>query len=249
MATNSLGLAIFFMGMLAGGTTANHHAQPEAPGVAAKAATAAPAGAAGHATYAQFGITVQEMNQPLAQALGLKEPQGALVSSVTRGSAAARAGLEPGDVILKAAGQSIVASRDLPALVDKAAPGDQMSLEIWRKRGKREVTARLGEMKEKATTHPSSAVWTMPDRLGLVARPLRPEERREAQITSGVMVQSVSGFAARAGVQPGDIVLEFNGLIVRSPEALRLMDGKSRGTAALLLQRGDLKMFVPVQVG
>ena len=68
----------------------------------------------GHATHAQLGITIEEVSQPLAQSFGLKEPQGALVVSVTPGSAAARAGLQPGDVILRANGQPIVESDDLP---------------------------------------------------------------------------------------------------------------------------------------
>jgi serine protease Do len=186
------------------------------------------------------------MSAPLAQSFGLKQPQGALVSNVTPGSAAARAGLQPGDVILKANGQPIGESGDLPALVDKAKPGDRLALEVWRSGGMHELAAVLGEAKQPASPDGSRASEAKPDKLGLSVRPLTPEERREAHVSSGVLTEDASGPAARAGIESGDIVLAMNGVPVKSVEALRLMVGKATGSVALLVQRGDAALYVPV---
>jgi serine protease Do len=82
-------------------------------------------------------------------------------------------------------------------------------------------------------------------------RPLNPDERREAKVDAGagVVVEHAGGRAALAGIQAGDIVLAVDGVPVRSPDALRLTLGKLNGIAALLVQRGDARVFVPVPLG
>jgi serine protease Do len=202
----------------------------------------------GHATHAQLGVMIQEVSAPLARSFGLKQPQGALVSSVAPGSAAARAGLQPGDVILKANGQPIHDSGDLPAIVDKTSPGQRITLEVWRNRKTVELAATLGEAKIAEASAAPDAAQAKSSRLGLVVRPLTQEERREADVAAGVLVEDVSGPAARAGIQPGDIILAMNGVPVKSPDALRLMFGKATRNVALLVQRGDAAIYVPVRV-
>lgn len=204
--------------------------------------------AQGHATHAQLGVSIQEMNANLAQSFGRAKAEGALVSSVTPGSAAARAGLQPGDVILKANGQPITESGDLPALVDKATPGETIKLEVWRRGSTHELAATLGEAKQPESAK-ASTDEAKPDRLGLAVRPLTPAERREAHTAGGLIVEDTSGAAARAGIQPGDIVLGVNGVPVKSVETLRLAVGKARGSVALLVQRDDATMYVPVRLG
>ncbi|HEY0338892.1 MAG TPA: Do family serine endopeptidase [Burkholderiales bacterium] len=201
----------------------------------------------GHATHAQLGITIEEVSQGLAQSFGLKEPQGALVARVTPGSAAARAGVQAGDVILRANSQPIVESGDLPELVDKAAPGDRLALEVWRNDASLTLLATLGQAR--AIVQTSGTAQALPDSLGLVVRSLDRDEQREAKVNAGVVVERASGRAALAGIQPGDIVLAVNGVPVRSPDALRLTLGTLDGTAALLVQRGDARVFVAVPVG
>jgi serine protease Do len=201
----------------------------------------------GHATHAQLGITTQEVSQPLAQSFGLKDAYGALVVSVTAGNAAARAGLQPGDVILRADGQPIVGSDDLAEMVDKAAPGDRLTLEVWRKNARLQLVATLGQAR--ATAQTSTTAQALPSRLGLVVRPLNRDKRRATKVDAGVMVERTGGRAALAGIQRGDIVLAVDGTPVTSANALRLTLGKLNGTAALLVQRGDARVFVPVPLG
>jgi serine protease Do len=189
----------------------------------------------GHARHAQLGVTIQGMDAALAQSFGLVKPEGALVSGVTAGSAAARAGLQPGDVILKANGEPIVESGDLPALVDRASPGDYLKLDVWRGGRTHALAATLGEAKQL-----SSAAAAKPDRLGLSVQPVPG---------GGLVVEGASGPALRAGIEPGDIVLALNGIPVKSADEFRTLVEKARGTVALLVQRDDARVYVPIHVG
>jgi serine protease Do len=85
--------------------------------------------------------------------------------------------------------------------------------------------------------------------LGLALRPLSVQERQQAQVEQGLLVQSVAGPAARAGVEAGDVLIAINGLPVKSVEQLReVLRGKPK-TVALLVQRDNERIFVPVRLG
>jgi serine protease Do len=205
--------------------------------------------ATGHATHARLGVTVQEVNQPLAESFGLKKVEGALVSSVQPDSAAARAGLQAGDVILKFNGRPIAASSDLPSLVSEAKPGESAKLEIWRKGGIRELSAVLGKTEQTAAGEATGGEALAHGRLGLAVRPLTSEERREAGVSAGLLVERVEGPAERAGVQPGDLILSVNGTALKSAAQLRELAAHASKSVALLVQRGDARIFVPLRIG
>ena len=103
--------------------------------------------ATGKAVHARLGVAVQPVNQALADSFGLPKNEGALIASVQPGSAAARAGLEPGDIVLQYDGRPIVDSTDLPALVSQVLPGTRSSLRVWRKGRILDLTVTLGEAK------------------------------------------------------------------------------------------------------
>ncbi|TRZ99443.1 MAG: Do family serine endopeptidase, partial [Rhodocyclaceae bacterium] len=128
--------------------------------------------ATGRASHARLGVTIQEVNQTLADSFKLDKPEGALVSSVDKGSAADHAGLRPGDVIRKLGGQPIVSSGDLSALVGQATPGEKVSLEIWREGKREERTATLGDAGDKVTKSAASNDNVGQGKLGLALRPL-----------------------------------------------------------------------------
>ena len=203
--------------------------------------------ATGRVSHARLGVGVQELNQALADSFGLKRAEGALVTSVQDGSAAQRAGLQPGDVVLRYDGKPIGAASELSALVGQATPGAKATLQVWRKGEARELTATLGsaqaEPKGKAAAEGQDK-----GRLGLAVRPLTPEERKQTNLPGGLVVEEVNGAAARAGMQPGDIVLMADGKAVKSVEELRAAAG-SKVTVALLVQRGDSRVFVPLKTG
>ena len=202
--------------------------------------------ATGRASHARLGVTVQELNQALAESFGLKRAEGALVAQVLAGSAAERAGLQPGDVVLKYDGKPIGAAGELSALVGQATPGAKARIEIWRKGEARELSATLGTAKDDSN---KSAATEGPgkDRLGLAVRPLTPEERKEANVPGGLLVEDVNGPAARAGMQAGDIVLMADGKPVKSADDLRAAAASRGGNVALLVQRGETRVFVPLK--
>nr|WP_148415325.1 DegQ family serine endoprotease [Noviherbaspirillum massiliense] len=203
----------------------------------------------GKVIHPRLGVSIQELNQSLADSFKLKQPNGALVASVAPGSAAAKAGLQPGDVILKYNGQPINTSGDLPALVGMGKPGDKAQLEVWRGGKTLDVTATLTAAKDKADSDEAGNSATPRGKLGVMVRPLSPEERSEAHLASGVVVEQSAGAAARAGVEPGDVILAVNGTPVRSPDQLQELIGKQDKHLALLIQRGETKIFVPVSLG
>ena len=81
-----------------------------------------------------------------------------------------------------------------------------------------------------------------------MVRPLSPDEQQQASTHGGLLVQGVRGPAQDAGIQPGDIIVSANGQKVSTPEQLRAAVAKSKGHVALLIQRGDTRIFVPVEV-
>ncbi len=202
----------------------------------------------GKVTRGRLGVTIQDVNQALAESFGLAKPNGALVSSVEPGGPAAKAGLQPGDVILALNGKELTGSPDLPPRVADLKPGSTAKLEVWRDRRRRDVEVKIGEAKDEtvASTH---AREEDRGRLGLMVRPLSPEERRQAGVPGGVLVEEAQGPSARAGIQPGDVVLALNGTPVSSVDQLRSLASKSGKHAALLVERGRARIFVPVELG
>jgi serine protease Do len=201
--------------------------------------------ATGTVKHARLGVAVQELNQALADSFGLKQAAGALVATVQPGSAAEKAGVQAGDVITKYNGTDIGPASELSAAVGQAAPGDKIRLEVLRKGERRELTATLGAAQvEKAARADDSKPGQ--GRLGLAVRPLTPQESKEANVPGGLLVQEAGGPAARAGMQAGDIVLMAGGKPVKSVDDLRSATSGS-GTVALLVQRGEARVFVPMR--
>jgi serine protease Do len=203
----------------------------------------------GKAVHARLGVTIQSLNQSLAESFGLPRPDGALVASVVPGSAGAKAGLKSGDVITAVDGDPVVDNGDLMARVGMHAPGDKVKLTVWRDRAQHEMEVKLGSADDQNDELSASADQGDDGaRIGLALRPLSRIERAQAHLDHGLVVEDVGGPAARAGVQPGDVLLAINGKPVNSvDDVVQVMKGKPKNVA-LLIDRDGQRIFVPVSM-
>ena len=201
----------------------------------------------GHVSRGRLGVSVQSVNQTLANSFGLKQPQGALISQVEPDGPAAKAGLKPGDVILQVNGVPVTSSTDLPSQIAALQPGSTAKLQIWRDRATRDVSVTLGSFSDSKVASRDTKGMTQ-GRLGVAVRPLTPQEQSEAH-TSGLLVEDVSGPAAAAGVQPGDVILAVNGQRVVTPAQLAASIAHAGDSVALLVQRDNAQIFIPVDLG
>jgi serine protease Do len=203
----------------------------------------------GKVTHGRLGVTIQEVNQNLAESFGLKKAEGALVSAVENGSPAAHAGIKSGDIILAFDGKTIDRSSALPLLVGEMKPGQIATARIWRDGGERTVNVTVGAAPAESVASAETPSGANSGRLGLVVRPLTSEERDQIHAKGGLVVQESGGAAAKAGVQPGDVILALNDRPVMSVHELRRLIEKSGKHVALLVERNDSKIYVPVDLG
>jgi serine protease Do len=202
----------------------------------------------GKVSHGKLGVTVQEVTQALANDFGLKAPKGALVGTVEKGGPGDKAGLEAGDVILSFEGHPVARSADLPPLVASAAPGKSVTMDVWRDGASKTLTATLGSLTSEKVASNSEAQGEH-GKLGVAVRPLSPDEKAATSLDHGVVVEDVGGAAADAGVQPGDVILAVNREKVTSPSQLKALIGKAGKTVALLVQRDEARIFIPVKIG
>ena len=201
----------------------------------------------GKVSRGRLGVGVQSINQDLANSFGLKMPSGALVSNVEKNGPADKAGLEAGDVILKFNDQIIDRSSDLPPMVASIAPGNTVKMEVWRKNQIKTLNVRIAEM-QTAMNAPVIAPDNKQAKLGVSVRPLTSQELAQAHV-QGLLVEEVGkGPAANAGIQPGDVILAVNGDQVTSVTQLQEKLVPNNKNIALLVMRGDNKIYVPVKI-
>jgi serine protease Do len=203
----------------------------------------------GKVTRGRLGVTIQEVNQALGSSFGLKSLQGALISAVEDGSPADKAGLKTGDVVLRIGDKEISHSNDLAAQVAAMKPGTKTELEVIRDGKRRTLTATIGEMKGNTQLASNDAGGTSQGKLGVAVRPLGEQEQSRNDVEGGLLVQDASGPAARAGIQAGDIIVSVNGKPLASVEELQQILDKAGKHVALLVQRNEARIFVPVEIG
>ena len=203
----------------------------------------------GKVSHGRLGVTIQDVNQALAQNFGLKSPAGALIGSVQKDGPGSKIGIEAGDVILKFNGKTITRSGELPPMVASLKPGATVTLDVWRNGAEKQLSGKVGALEDKAEVATADKAELGKARLGVAVRPLSPEEKQASELASGVVVEDVAGAAAKAGVRSGDVIVSVNNTPVKSVEQLKELIAKSGKTVALLVQREDARIFIPVTLG
>ncbi len=186
-----------------------------------------------------LGVAVGEVTREVAEAMGLDRPTGALVNDVSEGSAAEKAGIKPGDIILSFDAKAVETWNDLPPLVGANPPGTRAEVVVSRYGEREEFDVVLDslEPEEEEVLAASDEDGGSGNALGLAVEGLGEERRRQLEAPEGgVVVSSVdSDEAWRAGVRPGDIVLMINNQPVNGVEGFEeIVNGLQSGKAVAL---------------
>jgi serine protease Do len=200
-----------------------------------------------------LGISMQELDENTAKGVGLKEPKGVLVAQVLPGDPADKAGLKNGDVIIKAAGQSVDTPGDLLQRIANMRPGDKVQLTVWRQNRTVSLTVTLGERKPNYMAEKEQGIQkhrAPASELGLGLRPVEGGEEAQAlglQKPQGLLIMEIKpgSAAAQVDIQPGDVIIEANQKPVNTMEQLRsVIDGSRQGgMVMLLLKRQGRNVF------
>jgi Do/DeqQ family serine protease len=182
-----------------------------------------------------LGVTTQDLTPELVKAFNLQNIQGAAINRVEANSPAAKAGLEPGDIIVSANGHPIKNSHDIRNIIGMLQIGDKVELEYFRGNEKRQVTATVGKQEL-----PRLAGGQL--HRSLKGALLSTTQRNQIE---GVLIEKVdtASDAWRAGLRPGDIIVSANRYRVRNIEELKQV---ANPNAPLLMniQRGQEGFFV-----
>jgi serine protease Do len=211
----------------------------------------------GEVTRGWIGVQIQPVNADIADSLGLKKAEGALVAEPQSDGPAAKAGIQSGDVITAVNGQPVKDARDLAKRIGGLAPGSSVKLTIISKGAEKTVTLNLGELpreqkQARAKSDGGASSGTQVPRLGLS---LAPAGNVAGGGSEGVVVTQVEpdGPAAAQGFRTGDIILDVAGKKVASPEDVSkaFADARSGGKRTVLLRvkSGENTRFLAVPLG
>ncbi|MBZ0144348.1 MAG: DegQ family serine endoprotease [Rhodocyclaceae bacterium] len=211
----------------------------------------------GRVSRGRIGVVIQEVTKELADSFGFGKPFGALVNSVEKGGPAEKAGVEPGDIILKFDGKAVNASSDLPRIVGATKPGSKVPLQVWRKGTARDLTVAVGEMTEEKTAQRgqkrAKPTETAANRLGLVLSELSAEQKRDLKVPHGLLVDEVRANGSRAELRPGDVILAVvhkgTSTEARSVDQFNklLSQFDKSATLTLLVKRGEQQTYITIK--
>jgi serine protease Do len=200
-------------------------------------------------------VQVQPLTKEIADSLGIKETEGALVSSTQPDSPAAKAGLKVGDVITGLNGSKVKDSRDLARQVAGIAPNSSVAIAYLRDGKPETAQITIAQLKEPAKPKqetPRESANPQSSRLGIA---VAPAARVMGIGEQGVAIIRVdpSGKGAEVGLRPGDVIVQLGGKDVSSPEEVsRAIDEASsqkKQHVLALVRRNDREMFIALPTG
>ena len=200
-----------------------------------------------------LGVTIQDVDENMAKALGLKEATGALIGSVLDDEPADKAGLRAGDVIIRVGDHDIDSASAVTRSVASLKPGTKVDVVVLRNGKEVKTTVTLGERASHNTSLQAPSQGEGTD-LGVSVKVLSPEEARALQLSGdvkGLLVVNVKpeGPAAEAGLRPGDVILSANLKPVKDVEDLASVvrkEGRERGAVMLQINRRGETFFITV---
>lgn len=209
--------------------------------------------ATGRVSRGWLGVRIQEVTSELAETFGMDQPRGALVAQLLPNSPAAKTELQEGDVILRFNGKEVTTHSALPPLVGATRVNESVQLEVLRGGRIEEITVVIGELPDESELAAAAEPESMTaNSIGLVVGDPNAEQRDQLGLEQGgVIVREVRpGAAERAGIDPGDVILMFDGKPVEGAKQFRelLADIEPGRSVATLIQRGDGRVFFAVRI-
>ena len=206
-----------------------------------------------------LGVTIQRVTDEIAQAMGMKDAKGALVSSVTLGSPAAKAGVKVGDVIIGFNGKDVPDVRALQRMVAATDADKRADVTVLRDGKRQELSATIGQLKDTQVSEAGdSGSSAERSTLGLALAPLTPAARAKYELgreASGVVVVDVAqdSVAARRGIEAGDLIKKIGDKEVTTPEDVKAAvnqakSAKQNSVLALVEHEGQNR-FVALPLG
>ena len=200
-----------------------------------------------------LGVQIQPVTGEIAETLGMKASEGALISEPQSESPAAKAGILAGDVITAVNGRPVKDAHELAKQIGAMAPGTTVKLTVWRKGEEKSMSATLGELpKERAAraATPDTSGTDMP-KLGLM---LAPAGEIAGSGSEGVVVMEIDpdGLASEHGMKTGDVILDVGGKKVATPADVReaVSDAHKNGKRTVLvrLKSDDVTKFIAIPI-
>jgi len=213
----------------------------------------------GRVTRGRIGVQIQAVSKEEAEAFGLGAARGALVNGIEKDGPAAKAGVEIGDIIVKADGKEVRSSNELPRIITAVRPGNKISVTVFRKGATKDLTITVAEMKEDQAAAPRSKGGgpapkekAKPNKMGLVLADLTDEQKKEADVKAGVLVEDVAP-TVRGNVQPGDVILALvrAGVTTEAKSAAQVNEALAKvekgASVTLQMKRGEQQFFATVR--
>lgn len=203
-----------------------------------------------------LGVSISDLSVEQAKSFGLSKPQGALISQVFAGSPASESGLRAGDIIVEFDGNPIEYSHDLPHVVGLITPGKTVKANVYRQEKMHSIDVTVGELAQEDVIRTSAPRRQVPsgsggETLGLSLRDIGRRQLSSLGVNGGAEVVDVldGSPADLAGIQAGDIIVQFNFEDVSSSQQFRSMLGSvESGTVPILFYREGSSIFRTIRV-
>jgi serine protease Do len=209
----------------------------------------------GRVQRGRIGVQIDQVSKDVADSLGLTKARGALVRAVEPDGPASKAGIEPGDIILKVNETPIEKANDLPREVGNLKPGSQATIQVWRRGSARDLKVNIGEFAPEKTanadrTGPGSPkANALAQNWGLQVSALNADQIRDLKIKGGVLVDAATDAAARAGLREGDVITAVANIEIRSLDDFEKVMSRADANRpiSVLFRRGEWAQYTLIR--